>query len=174
MPIIPNHFKPPVSAVFSSFALKVLSPEFAEQDFAAVKASAESIRHVFGPENGWPSARITFDENMADLIRHEREFNERVAFAYCILNPQLKRYLGCVYIMPIMSTAGRDQRHERFTAEAYLWLSVLHDDIKDPLVQAELSAWLAADWGLTKVAWPGRSPNWEDWKALSLLPASTP
>lgn len=172
MSITPNHFEPPASASFSSFSLEVLSPEFAEQDFAAVTASAESIRHVFGPENSWPSAQITFDENLADLVRHEREFNERTAFAYCILDPKLKRYLGCLYIMPLLANARRDQRHERFCAEVYLWLSVLHHDITDALVQAEINAWLAVDWRLPQVAWPGRNPNWTEWKALSLLPAN--
>jgi hypothetical protein len=172
MPIVPDQFAPSESAVFPGFLLRALSPEFAAQDFAAVTASASSIRHVFGPENGWPSAGLTFEENNADLARHQREFNERSAFAYSLFDPQGLRYLGCLYLKPIKSRAGRDQRHERFCAQAFLWLSVLHQDVNEPLVHSALSAWFAADWALANVAWPGRSPSWEEWNELSSLPAS--
>lgn len=173
MSIVPDHFEPPRQAFFSGFVLHVLSPSFADQDFSAVKASAESIRHVFGPGNGWPSADMTFEENKADLTRHLAEFDERSAFAYALIDPQGERYLGCLYIKPIKSRAGRDQRHERFSAQAYLWFSVLHKDLDEASVQVQLSAWLAASWGLIKLAWPGRSQSWEEWEQLSLLPAGS-
>lgn len=170
MPIVTGTFLPPESVVFPGFVLRVLSPEFSDEDFVAVRASADSIRHVFGPENEWPSAAITFEENRADLARHRREFNERSAFAYSLLDTQGARYLGCFYLKPIKSKMGRDQRHKRFSSQAYLWLSILHEDVNDQEVLAEISFWLASQWGLEKVAWPGRSTSWDEWKALSLLP----
>jgi hypothetical protein len=172
MPLVPAEFAPPESASFPGFLLRVLSPEFATQDFAAVSASAESIRHVFGPNNDWPSAQITFSENSDDLARHAREFHERSAFAYSLLDPDALRYLGCLYLKPIKSKAGRDRRHDLFSAQAFLWLSALHQEVSEPTVLAELSAWFAAEWGIAKVAWPGRSPSWEEWHELSALPAS--
>jgi hypothetical protein len=171
MSLVSHQFEPPETAALPGFVLRVLSPEFANQDLAAVTASADSIRHVFGPDNDWPSERIAFAENEADLARHAREFNERLAFAYALLDPHGVRYLGCLYLKPIKPKTGRDQRHERFDAQAFLWLSVLHQDVSEPEVQAALSEWLSAKWGLVRVAWPGHSPSWDEWKELSSLPA---
>jgi len=173
MPLVPDHFAAPRSAVFPNFQLRVLGPSLADQDYAAVSASANKIRNVFGPENGWPSQEITFEENHADLVRHLREFDEGSAFAYCLLDHQAQRYLGCLYLKPIKSKTGRDQRHEQFDAQAYLWLSVLHQALELTQVYTQLSAWFESEWNLPKVAWPGHNPRWDEWKTLSLLPAST-
>jgi hypothetical protein len=170
MQLVAHHIELPETATFPGFILRMLSPELANQDFAAVTASAHSIRHVFGPDNDWPSERITFSENEADLARHAREFNERLAFAYALLDLPCARYLGCLYLKPIKSKTGRDQRHERFDAQAFLWLSVLHQDVSEPEVQAVVSEWLSAKWGLARVAWPGHSPSWDEWKQLSSRP----
>lgn len=171
MPIVSDDFSAPRSAVFPRFLLRVLEPAFAAQDFAAVTAGANIIRNVFGPENDWPNAEMTFEENLADLTRHLRDFNERSAFAYCLLDCQAERYLGSLYLKPIKSKTGRDQRHEVYDAQAFLWLSTLHQELEIPLVQAQLSAWFEAEWSLPNVAWPGRNPSWEEWRALSLRPA---
>jgi hypothetical protein len=48
MAITPDHFEPPRMAALRGFGVHVLSPQYAEEDFAAVAASAASIRHVFG------------------------------------------------------------------------------------------------------------------------------
>ncbi len=172
MPFVASHFAAPKSGAFPGYLLRVLGPAFADQDFSAVTASSEVIRNVFGPENDWPSKEITFEENKADLYRHEREFNEGKAFAYSLLDHKEERYFGCLYLKPIKSKTGLDQRHTRFDAQAYLWLSVLQQDLDETLVQAQLSAWFASDWNLPRVAWPGHDPNWNEWKSLSLLPAS--
>ena len=42
------------------FTLEVLGPCHADADVLAVKSSAKDIRHVFGPENDWPSADMSF------------------------------------------------------------------------------------------------------------------
>lgn len=172
MPIVPVEFSAPRSAVFPKFLLRVLEPAFAAQDFAAIAASSKDIRNVFGPENDWPSANMTFEENLADLTRHLREFIEQSAFAYCLLDSEAERYLGCLYLKPIKSKTGRDRRHDLYDAQGFIWLSTLHQDLELPSVQAQLSAWFETDWNLPKVAWPGRNPSWEEWRAFSLLPAS--
>jgi hypothetical protein len=135
MQIISDQFAPPRSALLRGFSVEVLSPVYADQDFAAVSASADSIRHVFGPENDWPAPTMTHQENCVDLLRHEREFDERRAFAYALLGAASKNYLGCLYLKPIKSKSGRDRRHERFGSQAFLWMSVLHLEISVLLVQ---------------------------------------
>jgi hypothetical protein len=172
MPLIPALFEPPLTVDLDGFTAKVLTPQFADLDFEAVTASANTIRHVFGPENFWPSQGMGYEENKADLARHERQFHERSAFAYALLDPTGSRYLGCLYLKPIKSKTGRDKRHEQFSAQAFFWLSTLHQEVGEAALQAAITDWLAAVWGLTNVAWPGRNPSWKAWSALAAQPAS--
>ena len=167
MRLVTDRFEPPRTANLRSLTVQVLSPRYAEQDFAAVSSSADTMRHVFGPDNDWPAEGITFEANWADLARHEREFNEKSAFAYALFDPNGERYFGCLYLRSIKSKTGRDQRHKRFSAQAFLWMSSLHQDVTDESAHAEVAEWFTTTWGLDRVAWPGRSPSWEEWKALA-------
>ena len=107
MSLVPPDFEPPRCASLDGFTLEVLAPRHAAADFLAVKSSANDIRHVFGPENDWPSADITFEQNLADLERHAEEFERRQAFAYSMLKSPAE-YLGCLYIKPIKSRIAQD------------------------------------------------------------------
>jgi hypothetical protein len=115
---------------------------------------------------------MNFLENKADLVRHEREFNERSAFAYALLDPSGTKYLGCLYLRPIKSKTGRDRRQDRFSAQAFLWMSVLHQEVTEESVHATVHEWFTTKWSLKAVAWPGRSPSWQEWKSLADLPPS--
>jgi hypothetical protein len=159
MPFVPDRYAPPRTQRFAQFTLAVLSPHFAAQDYAAVTTSADAIRHVFGPANGWPAPDISFAENLADLERHAREFTDRVAFAYALLSPDGERYLGCLYIRPIKS------QRAAFDAQAFFWLSTLAD--RGGLAErvlADVQAWLKAAWPFQAVAFPGRTIAWADWE----------
>jgi hypothetical protein len=67
MHFAPPSFDPPRTAALGDVNVEVLSPAHADQDFAAVSASADSILHVFGPDNGWPDSCMTYADNLADL-----------------------------------------------------------------------------------------------------------
>lgn len=69
---LPATFVPPRSFVSKRFRLEALSASHCNDDFRAVTKNAAHIRGVFGPTNEWPHADITFEENHADLVRHER------------------------------------------------------------------------------------------------------
>lgn len=167
MRIVPLTFDPPRKAVLNGINFHVLSPLYADLDFAAVSASAHTIRHLFGPENGWPDPGISFEDNKVDLERHEREFNEKSAFAYALLDPAGQKYLGCLYLEPIKSTTEGDRRQEYFKAQAFIWVSSLHPESNvSPLIVAA-TAWFKQSWSLETVAWPGRVQSWQEWKALS-------
>jgi hypothetical protein len=166
MSFVPDSFAPPRSHRFAQFTLQVLSPHFAAQDYAAVTTSAEKIRHVFGPRNGWPAPDLRFEANLADLERHAREFADRVAFAYALVSPDNERYLGCLYIKPIKSRGEPDPRKAAFDAQAFFWLSKLAD--RDGLAEqvlADVEAWLKLSWPFRAVAFPGRTIGWDKWGA---------
>lgn len=166
MRIALHSYRPPVVAHVGDARLEVLGPQHAEPDFAAVCASVEAIRHVFGPESGWPGETITFAENLADLIRHESEFHADEAYAYAILRASDSAYLGCFYLLPMKVPAHAANGTPKFAARAYYWLSVLHDTWNEPVALATLDEWLEATWGLRPVAWPGRRIPWQEWQQL--------
>ncbi|GAB3254370.1 hypothetical protein [Chitinimonas naiadis] len=167
MSFVPDAYTPPAIARFKDFQLVVLAPQHADEDFRAVRASADDIRHVFGPENDWPDAQISYEENLADLARHEQEFHDRVAFAYALLDPTGSDYLGCVYLRRIKSRLAHDPRKQMFQAQAFFWLSSLHHTLLPTDVLTTLQDWLARDWPFHSVAFPGRVQSWAQWDAMA-------
>lgn len=165
--MIPETFDPPRTHDFGAFKLAVLAPCFAAQDFQAVHASADTLHSVFSADDGWPDPQMTFEENLADLTRHAREFDERVAFAYALLSTTGDQYVGCLYIYRIKSRREHDRRKTLFQAQAFLWLNVLQTTVSDELALSCIQTWLSTTWPLTQVAWPGRVQTWSEWEALA-------
>lgn len=169
MPFIPDTFDPPRSYRSHRLALEVLSPRYAEQDYACVCASRPAMRAVFGHDQGWLSDDWTYAQNLADLERHEREFDTREAFAYAVfeLVDEAVDYAGCLYIKPIRPRSENDKRMTRFDAEAFCWFSMAtHDPQFGALAAEELMAWVRHGWPFEAVAFPGRTIAWPEWRAL--------
>jgi hypothetical protein len=169
MPLVHSSFVPPESANLDGFTLEVLGPRHAAADFLAVASSKEQIRHVFGPENDWPGAGITFEQNLADLERHADEFERRAAFAYAMLKSPAE-YVGCLYIKPVKSRTVQDRRKTLFDAQAFFWLSSVQNSLSEFVVHAQLAQWLDDHWPFRSMAWPGRSPGWAEWALLANEP----
>jgi hypothetical protein len=110
--------------------LRPLSARHNSLDYEAVMASQEQLRR--GSTHGWPRAGFTLAENLADLSEHEREFAERKAFVYTVLDPDEIRCLGCVYIYP------RERVLRACHADAAA-IAVVGDD------EAEVSFWARTD-----------------------------
>jgi hypothetical protein len=56
-------------------------------------------------------AALTLDDNRQDLIRHEKEHRDRLAFTYTVFDAADQRCLGCLYILPVPEGA-REHEHE--------------------------------------------------------------
>lgn len=97
----------------------------------------------------WPSNDFTLDENRADLLRHQSEFENGVAFAYSVLQPDLKRCLGCVYIESCDTGGG---------AQLAYWVIDDARDIESNLV-SETVSWLHSEWMFDRVVIPIRNEN---------------
>jgi hypothetical protein len=166
MPLVPPDFEPPRCASLDGFTLEVLAPRHAAADFLAVKSSANDIRHVFGPENDWPSADISFEQNLVDLERHAEQFERRDAFAYSMLRSPAE-YLGCLYIKPIKSRIAQDPRKALFDVQAFFWLASVPTALSAATVHAALDHWLSDHWPFRAVAWPGRTQAWSEWARLA-------
>ena len=97
----------------------------------------------YGEAYGWPRSTMTFDEDRADLARHEREMDALESFNYAILDDAETKLLGCLYIDP--PGPGAPPGAE---ATASWW--VVDEAVGTPLeleLSEALPRWLADAWG---------------------------
>eukprot|EP00310_Coccolithus_braarudii_P013524 CAMPEP_0183334966 /NCGR_PEP_ID=MMETSP0164_2-20130417/3405_1 /TAXON_ID=221442 /ORGANISM="Coccolithus pelagicus ssp braarudi, Strain PLY182g" /LENGTH=171 /DNA_ID=CAMNT_0025504215 /DNA_START=158 /DNA_END=673 /DNA_ORIENTATION=- len=135
-----------------------------ELDYEAVIGSAQKLRHIFAREDSWPADDMTREEDLVDLMRHEKEFELRLAFAFTVLSPIRDRCLGCVYVNPATKAA--------YAAEVLLW-AVSHgmsDESArslDSALEHSVREWIGSAWSFTSaVAFPGRDQSWDEWDTL--------
>jgi hypothetical protein len=62
--------------------------------------SQSSLWAGYGGCWGWPPPTMTFEQDRADLARHEREIEAHESFNYAVLTSDEFKLLGCVYIEP--------------------------------------------------------------------------
>ena len=107
-------------------------------------SSIEHIRATPGMVGGWPSP-MTIEENMSDLEGHAREFTDREAFAYSVLDGD--DVIGCLYIDP-----AEDEGHD---AEVSSWVTSSRAEM-DPVVWNAVSVWLAEKWPFENFSYASR------------------
>ena len=89
---------------------------------------------------------MTIEENMSDLEGHAREFTDRKAFAYSVLDGD--DVIGCLYIDP-----AEDERHD---AEVSSWVTASRAEM-DPVVWRSVSEWLGEKWPFESFAYASRT-----------------
>lgn len=153
-PLIPG-FVPPARLDGNGFHLRRLSSVDVVKDFAAVMDSAERLVGFMDPNDRWPTG-LTIQENLVDLGWHEREFTLGHSFAYTVMNDAEDRCLGCSYIYP-SDRPGYD-------AMVFYWVrEAEHQAGFDKVLGDAFRNWLAKDWPLKRVAFPGRDVPWSEW-----------
>lgn len=152
---IAEDFIVPVDLITDTFRLEVLSPAVGEKDYDAVMSSRERLRTVFSENTEWPRDNMTLQDNIRDLEKHKKEFDEKIAFAYTVLEPSGEKCIGCVYIDP--------PSKNDYDCEVYLWVrdSEFH---LDKLLFDTIKEWLTNTWGFRNPVFPGREISWCDWK----------
>jgi hypothetical protein len=106
----------------------------------------EHIHRTPGFQQGnWPH-EMTPDQNLADLIRHDKDFQARHGFTYTVLDPD-DDVVGCVYIYPL---AG-----DPTAANVSSWVTEARADLDTPLYIA-VSEWLERDWPFPRVEYGAR------------------
>ena len=128
-------------------------------DYPAVMSSRERLWSLFGEPHGWPAETLTYEEDRADLLRHEADMAENQSFNYALLDREESHLLGCVYIDP----------PERVGADADISYWVV-DSLVDTPVPASLEAvvrrWIAASWPFTSPRFIGADITWQEWLEL--------
>jgi hypothetical protein len=157
---LPEDFVPPDRVpVGPEHHLRPIRADDVDLDFPAVMASRERLWSIYGGAWGWPPETMTYEQDRADLARHEAEHLARASFNYALFDGAETALLGCVYIDP-PGRAGAD-------ADVSWW--VIDSVVGSPL-EAALGAfvpdWLAHDWPLDNVRFVGRDLTWTEWLAL--------
>ncbi len=83
----------------------------------------------------------------------------RRSFAYTVVTPSESQVTGCVYINPT-SKRGYD---------AVVYLCARQSELAGGLESRLYSAvqeWIAREWPFKKVAFPGRSIDWDTWRNI--------
>jgi hypothetical protein len=146
-PFVPAGFVPPRALAADRFRLEPLGPQHNEPDYAAWTSSMEHIRATPGWETeSWPDGR-SLDDNLRDLERHARDFENRAGFTYTVLDPATDDVVGCVYVYP-----DKSGKHD---AKVLSWVRASRAGLDVPLWRA-VSDWLAAEWPFERVAYAER------------------
>jgi RimJ/RimL family protein N-acetyltransferase len=142
---VPDDFEVPARFKGPGFHLEPLGPVHNERDHEAWMSSIEHIRATPGMEAGvWPSP-MTIQENMRDLEMHAREFTDREAFAYSVLDGD--EVIGCVYINP--------SQNPDTDARVRSWVTADRPDM-DPVVWRAVTRWLQGAWPFQRFEYSAR------------------
>ncbi len=143
MIFVPDDFVVPLSLDGPGFRMEPLGPQHNERDHDAWMSSIDHIWETPGfPDGSWPTA-MSPESNLADLVRHAKDFEDRVGFTYSILDAD--EVIGCVYIYPSP------------TADAAVssWVRASRADM-DVVTWQAISTWLETDWLFTTVEYGAR------------------
>ncbi len=156
---VPPDFAVPVSVESEGFQLVPLGPELVQVDYDAYMSSIEHLQQTFTRSTSWPTADISDEAAMQDMLNEERRFQNRESFAYAVLTPDGTRERGCVYVQPSNKT-GHD-------AVVKLWVTKAEYDAGfDEELYAWTVNWIAEEWPFAQVAYPGRAIAWETWDSM--------
>jgi hypothetical protein len=145
--LVPDDFVVPAGLRTEVFTLEPLSVRHNELDYAAWTTSIEHIRQTPGyPDGSWPKP-MSLEQNAADLVRHERDFADRVGFTYTALDPATGDVIGCLYLYP-------SERGD-YDADVRSWVRADRADLDKPLYEL-VSGWLASDWPFTNPDYAAR------------------
>lgn len=152
----PNNFDPPKSLEHPRFIARKLQARDVYLDYIAVMSSIDIIKKTRG--GSWPTADLSFEDDMIDLAWHQREFENKTSFAYTVMSPDESACLGCFYLYP----AGfRGEAPEECDVDVSFWVTqqAYNDGLYQELYTA-LKEWIAKEWPFKKPYWSNKEiPN---------------
>lgn len=78
----PDSVTIPAGIETQDFRIRMLTINDVVKDYDAVMSSIDHLQGVFGPGSSWPSADLTFEQDLIDLGWHQKEFQIRSSFTY--------------------------------------------------------------------------------------------
>jgi hypothetical protein len=122
-------------------------------------SSRERLWEVFGEPHGWPAASLTYEEDLADLVRHGEDMVAHQSFNYALPDEDETALVGCVYIDP----------PERVGADAEISYCVIDSLVGPPLASSldtVVPRWIADSWPFVNPRFIGHDLTWEEWRRL--------
>jgi RimJ/RimL family protein N-acetyltransferase len=157
MDFYPAGDNPPDQLITDKFLLRPLRPSDVDLDYDAVMENPARLRLSGG--GVWPADDFTREANLADLIVHEQEHEDGVAYTFTMMNLAQSRCLGCVYVnqlakahrLTAVAEAAPVKVDDRQAIVRY-WVrySLVGDDLDWYLV-TKLIEWLNNDWHFSEV-----------------------
>ena len=92
---------PPATVRVAAHGLdfEALVPATLHADYTAVMLDIPMLRRWSAQD--WPTPTFTIEENLVDLVRHDREQREGIALTYSIVRDG--RVIGCIYARPLVA-----------------------------------------------------------------------
>jgi hypothetical protein len=156
---LPADFNPPTSVDTTRFKLMPLSPALAKVDFDAYMSSIEHLQTTFSRSTNWPRSDISSADAMRDMENEQARFKSRKSFAYAVLTPDGSRERGSVYVSP--------SPDKSYDAVVRLWVTKAEYDAGfDAELYKWVTNWIKTDWPFHRIAYPGRSIDWQTWDSI--------
>lgn len=133
-----DSFEVPAGLAGDGFRLEPLGPEHNERDLAAWSGSVEHVRATpgFAGKHWPPPEGMSAERNLADLVRHARDFADRRGFTYSVVEGE-DEVIGCLYIYPAKDNPER--------VHVSSWVRADRAAL-DGVVYAAVTRWLAEAW----------------------------
>ena len=158
-PFVPADFEVPTLVEAEGFKLVPLGPDLVKIDFDAYMSSIEHLQKTFSRSTSWPHEGISDADAMKDMENEQARFQKRSSFAYAVLTPDGLRERGCIYVYP--------SNVDGYDAVVRMWVTKAEYDAGfDAKLYAWVQQWIAKDWPLRSIAYPGRAIEWGTWDAL--------
>lgn len=147
--LVPENFTIPDKLETLDFLIRKLKESDAKLDYEAVMSSIDIIHKIRG--GTWPSKALILDEDVQDLTIHQNEFENRVSFAFTVMNPTETECLGCIYFYPI---GTRKKAPNTADVDVSFWVTqkAYNMGLYDKLYKI-IREWLSRDW-------PFKNPFW--------------
>lgn len=159
-PFVAADFDVPTLVTTPSFKIVPLGPDLVKVDFDAYMSSIEHLQKTFTRSTSWPHPGVTDADAMKDMETEQGRFQRRESFAYAVLTPDGKRERGCIYVYP--------SEIEGYDAVVTMWVTKAEFDAGfDAELYAWATQWVAQNWPFKRVAYPGRSVDWDTWDAMT-------
>ncbi len=94
---------------------------------------------------------MTLADNLHDLERHAKDFDERRGFTYTVLDTTTGDVIGCVYIYPARVRTMGDRR-----ARIQSWVRADHAAL-DSVLYHTVRTWAERDWPFDSIEYAPRS-----------------
>lgn len=159
MPFLPKDFKVPERAETEEFIIRHITIHDVVKDYEAVMTSRDYLWSLFGEAWGWPTADLSFEQDLIDLGWHQKEGQLRKAFDFAVFNKDESKLMGCLYLDP--------PEKKGYDVDVYYWIrSMENQQNLEERLFAFAQEWIKTNWPFDKPAFPGRLISWKDWDLL--------